>query len=89
MAIIHTVDTPKQELDHMLRYMAQSAISSAPNPPATTNFWWLPPLKSAVPHASVPLPRPKGVQQAAIGSPKRWVPKWVNKVHHVQKIYFL
>ena len=31
---------------------------------------------------------PSGLQQAARSSPKRWVPKWVKKVHQVQKFFF-
>ena len=33
--------------DHILGYVAQNAIPSAPNPPAPTHFWWVPPLKIA------------------------------------------
>ena len=29
----------------------QNAISSAPNPPTTTHFWWFPPLKIALTNA--------------------------------------
>ena len=36
-------------------------------------------------NAYTPVPRPSGLRQAAGGNPKRWVPKWVNKVHWVQK----
>ena len=72
--------SPKPKTDHILGYMAQNAISSTPNPPATTHFWWFPPLKIALTDA-----RPSGLRQAARGSPKRWVPKWVIKVHQVQK----
>ena len=32
-----------------------------------------------------PVPRPSGLRQAARGDPKRWVPKWVDKVHRVKK----
>ena len=41
-------DSPKPKADHILGYVAQNAISSAPNPPATTHFWWFPPLKIAL-----------------------------------------
>ena len=41
-------DSPKPTTDHILDYVAQNAISSAPNPPATTHFWWFPPLKIAL-----------------------------------------
>ena len=41
-------DSPKQKTDHILGYLAQNAISSAPNPTATTHFWWFPPLKIAL-----------------------------------------
>ena len=41
-------DSPKPKTDHILGYVAQNAISSAPNPPATTHFWWFPPLKIAL-----------------------------------------
>ena len=78
-------DSPKPKTDHILGFVAQNAISSAPNPPATTHFWWFPPLKIALSDALTPVPRPSGLPQAARGSPKRWVPKWVNKVHRVQK----
>ena len=40
-------DGPKPKTDHILSYVAQKAISSAPNPPASTHFWWFPPLKIA------------------------------------------
>ena len=40
---------PTPNTDHMLGYVAPNAISSAPNPPATTHFWWFPPLKIALP----------------------------------------
>ena len=79
-------DSPNRKTDHILGYVAQYAISIAPNPPATTHFWWFPP-----PH-NCPNQRldsrillPSGLQQAARGSPKRWVPKWVNKVHKLQR----
>ena len=55
------------------------------NPPATTHFWWFPSLKIAPTPAA---PRPNGLRRAARGSPKRWVSKWVNKVHLVQKRTF-
>ena len=32
-------DSPKPSTDHILGYVAQNVISSAPNPPATTHFW--------------------------------------------------
>ena len=32
-------DSRKPKIDHILGYVAQNAISSAPNPPATTHFW--------------------------------------------------
>ena len=38
-------DSPKPKTDHILGYVAQNAVPSAPNPPATTHFWWFPPLK--------------------------------------------
>ena len=38
-------DIPKPKKDHILGYMAQNAIWSAPNPLATTHFRWFPPLK--------------------------------------------
>ena len=41
-------DSPKPKTDHILGYVAQSAISSSPNPPANTHFWWFPPLKIAL-----------------------------------------
>ena len=41
-------DSPKPKTDHILGYMAQIAISSAPNPPTNTQFWWFPPLKIAL-----------------------------------------
>ena len=41
-------DSPKPKTDHILGYVAQNPISSAPNPPATTHFWWFPPLKIAL-----------------------------------------
>ena len=63
----------------------KTRFASAPNPPARTHFWWFPPLKIALTDAYTPVPRPSGLRQAAGGSPKRWVPKWVNKVHRVQK----
>ena len=74
-----------QKTDHILGYVAQDAISSTPNPPTTTHFWWFPPLKIALPDAWTTVPGPSGPWQAARGSPKRWVPKWVNKVHQVQQ----
>jgi hypothetical protein len=40
-------DSPKPKTDHILGDVAQNAVSSAPNPPATTHFWWFPPLKIA------------------------------------------
>ena len=40
--------SPKPKTDHILGYVAQNAISSASNPPATTHFWWFPPLKIAI-----------------------------------------
>ena len=40
-------DSPKPTADHILGYVAQKVISSAPNPPTTTHFWWFPPLKIA------------------------------------------
>ena len=78
-------DSPKPKTDHILGYVAQNAISSAPNPRATTHFWWFASRKIALTDAYTPVPRPSGLRQAARGSPKRWVPKWVNKVHQVQK----
>ena len=41
-------DSPKPKTDHILGYVAQNAISRAPNPPATTHFWWFPSLKIAL-----------------------------------------
>ena len=41
-------DSPKPKIDNILRYMALKAISSEPNPPATTHFWSFPPLKIAL-----------------------------------------
>ena len=41
-------DSPKLKTDHILGYVAQNAVSSAPNQPATTHFWWFPPLKVAL-----------------------------------------
>ena len=41
-------DSPKPKTDHILGYVAQNAVLSAPNPPATTHFWWFPPLKIAL-----------------------------------------
>ena len=38
-------DNPKPTTDHILGYVAPNAISSAP---ATTHFWWFPPLKIAL-----------------------------------------
>ena len=46
--------------DHILGYLAQNAISSAPNPPAPTHFWWFPPLKIALTDAWTSVPRPVG-----------------------------
>ena len=66
-------------------FLLSYAILSAPNPPATTHFWWFPHFKIALTDAQTPIPRPIGLRQAARGSPKRWMPKWVNKVHQVQK----
>ena len=40
-------DSPKPKTDHIFGYVAQNAILSAPNPPATTHFWWFPTLKIA------------------------------------------
>ena len=37
-------DNPKPKTDLILGYVAQNVISSAPNPPTTTHFWWFPPL---------------------------------------------
>ena len=82
-------DTPKPKTDHISGYMAQNAMSSAPNPPATTHFWWFPPLKIALSNTWTPVPRPSGLRQAARGGPQRWVQKWVNKVHRVRKNDFL
>ena len=78
-------DSPKPKTDHILGYVAQNAILSAPNPPASTHFWWFPPLKFALTYAQTPVPRPSRLRQAARGSRKRWVAKWVNKVRQVQK----
>ena len=76
---------PQTKTDHILGYVAQNAISRAPNPPATTHFWWFPALKIALTDAYTPALRPSGLRQAARGSPKTWVAKWVNKVHRLQK----
>ena len=81
-------DSPNPKTDHILGYMAPKGVSSAPNPPATTHFWLFPPLNIALANAYTPLPRPSGLRQAARGSPKRWVPKWVNTVHRSQKNFF-
>ena len=66
-------------------YVAQIVISSAPNPPATTHFWLFPPLKIALTDAYTRVPKPSGPQKGARGNRMRCVPKWVNKVHRVQK----
>ena len=42
------IGSPKPKTDHILGYVAQNTISSAPNPPATTHFGWFPPLKIAL-----------------------------------------
>ena len=41
-------DSHKPKTDHILGCVAHNAIPSAPNPPATTHFWWFPPLKIAL-----------------------------------------
>ena len=41
-------DNLEPKMDHILGYVAQSTISSAPNPPTTTHFWLFPPLKIAL-----------------------------------------
>ena len=41
-------DGPKPKTNHILGYEAQNTISSAPNAPATTHFWWFPTLKIAL-----------------------------------------
>ena len=41
-------DSPKRKTDHFLGYVTQNVISSTPNPPATTHFWWFPPLTIAL-----------------------------------------
>ena len=41
-------DSPKPKTDHILGYVAQNPISSAPSPPATTHFWWFSTLRIAV-----------------------------------------
>ena len=41
-------DSPKPKAAHILGYVAQNLIPSAPNPPVSTNFWWFPPLKIAL-----------------------------------------
>ena len=69
----------RTESNHILDHMAQKTISSTPNPPTTTRFWCLPPLKIALRDT------PVGCGKLARGSPKRWVPKWVNKVHREKK----
>ena len=33
-------DSAKPKIHHILGYVAQNAILSAPNPLATTHFWW-------------------------------------------------
>ena len=45
-------------------------------------FWWMLPMGVRDNHTKY---EPSGLRQAASGSPKRWVPKWVNKVRQVQK----
>ena len=44
-------DSPKPKTDHILGYVAQNVIPSAPNPPGTTHFWWFPTLKIALTNA--------------------------------------
>ena len=39
---------PKPKTDHIAGYVAQNTTSSAPNPHATTHFWWFAPLKIAL-----------------------------------------
>ena len=40
---------PQTKKTHdILGYVAPNAISSTPNPPATTHCWWFPPLKIAL-----------------------------------------
>ena len=41
-------DSPKPITNHILGHVAQNPISSAPNPPANTHFWWFPRLKIAL-----------------------------------------
>ena len=41
-------DSPKPKIDHILGYVAKNTISRAPNPVATTHFWWFPHLKIAL-----------------------------------------
>ena len=41
-------NSPKQKKDQILGYVAQNGISSTPNTPATTQFWWFPTLKIAL-----------------------------------------
>ena len=40
-------NSPKPKTDHISGYVAQNAISSAPNTPATTHFWSFPSLQIA------------------------------------------
>ena len=62
------VNNPKPKTDNILGYVAQNVISSAPNPPATTHFWWFQPLKIALTDTYIPVPRPSGLRQVASGS---------------------
>ena len=41
-------NSPKRTTDHILGYMAPNELLSAPNPHGTTNFWWFPPLETAL-----------------------------------------
>ena len=45
-------------------------------------FCWMLPMGVRDNHTKY---EPNGLRQAASGSPKRWVPKWVNEVRQVEK----
>ena len=67
-------------------------FSANPPPPPVRNVGANPPPRPPTRRAvsfkrwgQPPEYEPTGLWQAASGSPKRWVPKWVNKVHQVQK----
>ena len=67
----------KPKKDHILGYVAQSAIAEAPNPPITTHFWWCSPLKIALTDTQGSVLGPNGQRQPATSSPQRWVTKGV------------